>query len=156
MPPSDGRSYDSLAIDTSNYVIAVCFTQRRIPFLAASWMAERLCKRLSYFIDGNLETHAHYTSFFLYEVCLIQKSNLNQRYCFVYGVRQCTLTYGWTHRHIYVYIKNASEWFMSVSPCFYTLLNLHLPSFIISGLLLSIISHFKVFKCSFGKGKCLV
>lgn len=64
MPPSDRRSYDSLAIDTSNYVIAVCFTQRRIPFLAASWMAERLCKRLSYFIDGNLETHAHYTSFF--------------------------------------------------------------------------------------------
>lgn len=161
MPSSVGRSYDSLAIDTSNYIIAVCFTQRRIQFLEAFRLAERLCKRLSYFTDGSLETYAHCPSFFPILSWLISKNKPKPEIllCLVYDVRQCTVKYVYTYRHICVCIKKPI-WmiYIYVSPCSYSLGSTTLGSVQLHNIwsFVTIISHFKVFKCSFGKGKCLV
>lgn len=91
------------------YIVVECLTQRTFQGLLEPFRLANTVQQIPFFIDGYLETHAHHTSFFLYQVCLIQKPNLKQSWIalFVrpaYDIRQCILMYVYIHRHTYVYI----------------------------------------------------
>lgn len=97
--------------------------------------------------------------FFLYETCLFQKSNLNQRCCLVLSIMSDSVHWNMCiHTDIYmcVYKKPRLNYLYLCFPLF--LLSSKLESIQIHNIwsFVTIISPFKVFKPSFGKGKCLV